>query len=532
MAPKRRFLLLLWGLTLFVHGVSSLCNVTCSTDYNVSLNCSCSGWAPTHSVPLEVKCRDGELEVTGSCEVKPPESWCVMYPEMLYEIASIGTTCTGTVARQGDQEIMHASESSSWDLSDVVKPLPPVDVQVTNSDGFYNITWDKDQMNQDDCLIYSVRVRNSKDLSKEPAHSLSVHEKYFLLDHNKLHLHVNYTVDIKAKMCGIIYNGPWSEWSSPAEWRTIRAPAETEGINGFWWYAGLPVIPVLALLWLGYSKKLYWQKKIQLITFIPTPSEFFKPLYQNNGGDFKEWVKPVFSEHDYVRISPQIQPTSEKRHSVLEWKNEKQSYSGDNEMKQAGHFLHMLQPHSSSLLLFQDGASSQGTSHSAGHIFIHTVTLSGEEEFEAEVALQGSFEEDNRQQAGFDLEEPQISRLERQSGILPHQENQISNDISAENIIFQPHAQPNEPERVSLDSFASHEQSEDGYPHVDLDTIDSGFGECSSPGASDSNIAEQIDSDLYRGHKISNSNYVKQWMISSTIQEDSSNSENDLHETQ
>lgn len=240
-------------------------------------------------------------------------------------------------------------------------------------------------------------------------------------------------------------------------------------------------------------------------------------------------MKPVFREYDYLRVNRHVQ-TSEKQHDVLQWNNEKQSYSGDNEMKQGGHFLHMLQPHSNSLLFFQDGGSSQGTGHSTGHISIHTVTLSGEEESEEEVVSQISLEEDNREHAGYDLEEPQISRLHRQSGILPHHENQISNAV--ENINFEPRAQPNEPERVSLDSFVSNEQSEDGYPHVDLDTIDSGFGECSSPGASDSNIAEQMHSDLYHEHKNSNSNYVKQWMICSTIHEDSSNLENEPNESQ
>lgn len=238
---------------------------------------------------------------------------------------------------------------------------------------------------------------------------------------------------------------------------------------------------------------------------------------------------------------------SEKQHDVLQWNNEKQSYSEDTETKQGGHFLHMLQPHSNSLLFFQDSGSSQGTGHSTGHISIHTVTLSGEDEFEEEVVSQssvntlrsyrdgesfGSFEEDNREHAGYDLEEHQMSRLDRQSGRLPQHENQISNDLSVENRNFEPRVQLNEPERVSLDSFASNEQSEDGYPRVDLDTMDSGFGECTSPGASDSNIAEQIDSDVFREHKSSNSNYVKQWMICSTIHEDSSNSENELHETQ
>ncbi|XP_038566615.1 interleukin 21 receptor, tandem duplicate 1 isoform X1 [Micropterus salmoides] len=548
MALKSVLLLLLWDLHLFIYGVTSLCKVTCSTDYSVSLNCSCAGSVPTHPVILEVKCwySDGQLNVTGSCEVTPLQSWCIMYPEMLEDVASIGTMCTAS--QQGDHVLMNASESSSWALSDVVKPPPPFDVQVTNTDGFYNITWNYDP--PEDCLTYTVRIRESKDLSKEPAYSLLVEQKHILLDPKKLQPRVNYTVDVQGKYCpGFLYAGPWSEWSSTGEWRTTGTSAEIDGSKGFWWC--VPILPVvllvLALLLLGYLQKTYWQKKFQLITYIPRANDFFKPLYHNYGGNFKEWVKPVFSEYDYLKINSHVQMMSEKQHDVLQWDNEKQSCSKDNQMKQGGNFLHMLQSHSNSLLLFQDGGSLQGTGHSTGHISIHTVTLSGEEELEDEVVSQssvntlrsyqdgesfGSFEKDNREHAGYDLEEPQMSRMDRQSGRLSHHENQISNGLSVERINFQPRVQLNEPERVSLDSFASNEQSEDGYPHVDLDTMDSGFGECSSPGASDSNIAEQIDSNLFHEHKSSNSNYVKQWMICSTIDEDSSNSENKLHETQ
>lgn len=230
----------------------------------------------------------------------------------------------------------------------------------------------------------------------------------------------------------------------------------------------------------------------------------------------------------------------EKQHDSLHWNNEKQSYSED-----AGHFLHMLQPHSNALLRFQDDGGSQGTGHSTGHISIHTVTLSGEELEEEAVSQSsintlrsyhdgesfGSFEDDNREHAGYNLGEPSLFRLNRQSRILPQHENQISNDLSVGSLNFQPRAEVNEAERVSLDSFSSNGQLEDGYPHVDLDTIDSGFVECSSPGASDSSTAEQIDSDLFIEHKNSNSNYVKQWMICSTIQEDST-SDSELYETQ
>ncbi|GLD53129.1 interleukin-21 receptor-like protein [Lates japonicus] len=343
-----------------------------------------------------------------------------------------------------------------------------------------------------------------------------------------------------------LYRGPWSEWSTTTEWRTTGTNVEDEGLGEYLWVSYLGIIPLIVFLLLVYLKRTFLQKKLQLITFIPRPNEFFKPLYHNYEGNFKEWVKPVFSEYDYLRVNSHVQTMSEKQHDILQWNNEKQSYSDDIETKEGGHLLHMLQPHNNLLLHFQNGSSSQGTSHSMGHISIHTVTLSGEEG-EDEVMSQGSintlrsyqngesfgsFEEDNREHAGYDLEAPQLSRMDRQSGILPQHENQISNELSVENINFQPHAQFNEPERLSLDSFASNEQSEDGYPHVDLDTIDSGFVECSSPGASDSNTGEQMECDLFYDHKNSNSNYVKQWMICNTIQEDSSNSENELHEMQ
>ncbi|XP_039972841.1 uncharacterized protein LOC120783737 isoform X2 [Xiphias gladius] len=465
-----------------------------------------------------------------------------MHLEDLYLVASIGSKCSVTVSQQDDQGINRTYKSASWSLSDVVKPQPLSKVQVTNTDGFYNITWDNH--NEKDCLIYNVRIRESKDLSKDPVYLLLIETKYIQLDHNKLQPKVNYTVDVQAKMCpDNVYRGPWSEWSATAEWRTTETSVEVEGYNGTWLYISFGFIFVLGFL---YLQKLCLQKRIQLITYIPKPNEFFKPLYHDYGGNFKEWVKPVFTEYDYLRINSHVQMMGEKQHDILQWNNEAQSYSEDNETKQGGHFLHMLQPHSNSPLHFQDGGSSQGTSHSMGHISIHTVTLSGEE-FEEEVMSQssvntlrsfqdgesfGSFEEDNREHAGYDLEGPQLSRMDRQSGMLPQHENQVSNKLSVENLNFQPHAQFNEPERLSLDSFASNEQSEDGYPHVDLDTIDSGFVECSSPGASDSNRGEQIDSDLFHEHKNSNSNYVKQWMICNTIQENSSNSENEQRETQ
>ncbi|KAF7657806.1 hypothetical protein LDENG_00022040 [Lucifuga dentata] len=514
MAVQLTFLLLLLDVFLLIHYVASLCNVTCTTDYKTSLNCSCSGSVPSFPIQLEANCRTEEQEVNGSCEVKPPQSWCVMHPQCFDCVTSVETNCTTSVHHRDGQVGMMKSESSSWILSEMVKPLQPFNVQVTTGDRFFNITWDINN-HLEEPLTYNVRIRANKDLSKDPVYSLSVDQNFMLIYDEKLQPQTKYTVDVQAKMSPqAIYEGPWSEWSSPAE---LETSGMTEGADARWWYFSFSVIFLLGLLILGYSQKMFWLKRLRVITYIPRPNEFFKPLYSAHEGKFEDWVRPVFSEYDILMINTPVEVMSKKKQDALYWSTEKQSYGGDDDAKEDGCFLHSLQPHGDSLLQCQDCSSLHGTGHSTGHISIHTVTLSGEEESEEENVSRrsinsirsyqdGSFEEENREHAGYDLEESQVSRLHRQNRILP--------DMN-----FPQQAQFIEEERVSLDSFVSNEQSEDGYPRMDLDTIDSGFGEpeCRSPAASESSMAEQTNSDLFH----ENSNYVKQWMISSTLQEDS-----------
>lgn len=76
------------------------------TDYNTLFIC-CRG--------------EDHFEVNGSCEVKPPQSWCVMFPERFDDVVSIGTACNSTVIQHDDSVIMNATESSSWALSNVGK---------------------------------------------------------------------------------------------------------------------------------------------------------------------------------------------------------------------------------------------------------------------------------------------------------------------------------------------------------------------------------------------------------------------------
>lgn len=199
-------------------------------------------------------------------------------------------------------------------------------------------------------------------------------------------------------------------------------------------------------------------------------------------------------------------------HDILQLNGEKQSCTENKEVKQNGRLFHELQAQDSSLLPCQDGSRDW-----IGHISIHTVTLSEEEGFEDEGTSQSSacvlgsdqdresfglFGADREEQADYGLEEAGSGLLLR----LQHQADHHSSAGDNQGLL---HIQFFEEERASLDSLALNEQSDDGYPHVDLDTIDSGFGECNSPGASSG--AQQTVS--LHEHINLHSNYVKQWMV-------------------
>lgn len=242
----------------------------------------------------------------------------------------------------------------------------------------------------------------------------------------------------------------------------------------------------------------------------------------------QKWVRPVFSESDLLVMNTPSQVMTEKHlevHRLSCRSLDRNSSIGENHQGDRGQgriSILGLPPHSSSLLYF-DGGSGHGTTHSTGHVSIDTVTVSGEEE-----AVSGRSRQTNRSSqvgASFcpytgDRREGDLlaskadeeGRVSRQSG--------GRRSIGMLAMEWQPQGRDIEPEQISLDS------SEDGYPRVDLDTIDSGFVEsdCSSPVNTDFDVEQQIDSALLSGVGNSHSNYVKQWVACNTVQVDSSNS--------
>nr|XP_061789072.1 interleukin-21 receptor-like [Nerophis lumbriciformis] len=419
---------MLWSLALYSQSVdSSICNVTCFTDYKILVNCSCAG-VPARQLRLRVNCSDGELTAADGCHVTPPRSWCVTYPAALYDIAAVGTECTTAVGTQEGPD----SEFSSWALYDAVKPPPPYNVRVTgSSDDSYNITWEHDDAEYG-CLQYSLRIRGP---SLNPARSFPVDATFLTVRRESLPPQAEFRADVRGKLCpDNPAQGPWSEWSSSVNWTPASIKSADIPVRGSRLPALLVVLVTVAALLLACSRNPLLLKRIRMSTYVSRPHDFFKPLYLNYGGDFKEWVKPTFSEHDLLRNTSPTDPTATVDKPISQ---------GD---------------HDDTPRLLRCPILSMGK----GHVSIHTVTVQ---------------EDDDN---GPDFEPPA-------------EEDALSDDGEAEKSCL----------------------SDDGYPRLDLDTADSGFGECASPTQSSSGQpADFLDDGL-----ISRSNYVKQWIMGNDAQD-------------
>uniref|UniRef100_W5K656 Fibronectin type-III domain-containing protein n=1 Tax=Astyanax mexicanus TaxID=7994 RepID=W5K656_ASTMX len=453
----------------------AVCDVSCTTDYFTMLNCSLS------AVAGPVEC-DNET-VAGSCVIRPPSRWCTIKPEDFFLMAEHDTICTLTA--KFTPKLLFFSLF-------IVKPLQPFNLTLTQRNGSEDLVlswvmpYKSEGYGLEDEMMYAVCLRLKDDQSKY----LEIECK--LLSPGQL-----YVASVQATV-----NSPsfppsqWSEWSSSIE---LTCPN-----------TGKPTRSILLALKCSCSHFNINQgrlKKLAQFQYIPNPQDFFKPLYHTYQGDFKKWVGPVltFNSFDILEKSVPLQVLS----------------------RSSWHLLSLLNPGSSKRYFFGD--SSLGTVRSSGHISMDTVTVSGQEGTMSDWTggsggaggsggSGGSGSDRNRPDPGT-LRAPGVSdeedvlEFDGNDGL---EERLFVNDM--DNI-----------EVISLDSYSSNEQSDDGYPQVglDLDTIDSGFleSDCSSPVNSECDGSEQMEAALLGGGIASHSNYVKQWVsLRPSSEEDLSNS--------
>ncbi|TRY86247.1 hypothetical protein DNTS_015823 [Danionella cerebrum] len=487
------FLLFLCGL--FPYYSTAACVVNCTTDFISRLNCTAPVSQGTAACEVLADCRDEFNVVNGNCSIRAPQSWCIMEPEGLDMIMSFDTNCsfrTTQVAKEGDLEMR---ESDPILLYKSIKLKQPFNLKVTNTNEGFNLTWDVAYI--DEKLSYRVRVR-TRGSKKEQTYIFDQEQQSMGILSENLQPGNQYVADVQVAVNPQWFTSMWSEWSDSTEWTTDSAEPEQ-------YYLLLLVLPVLILVLLVYSGKLAGIKKRSLWQRIPSPQEYFTPLYHTYQGDFKKWVGPIltFSSMDVLEKSTPLQVMCVKP------LNEPDEQPIRNEAEQD-----TCLPKQNTSKLYFLGSRSPDFTHSGGHISVDTVVVSGQE------GIMGNWSGNSSRQ---NLDDRQRDPNNIQP-LLPDASGSLQG-LDCDDWHLQEHYLENM-EQVSLDSYSSNEQSEDGYPRMelDLDTIDSGFleSECSSPSAFDGK--EQMETLLMEGVGESRSNYVKQSVDFTAIRVDAHSS--------
>ncbi|XDV12659.1 hypothetical protein PO909_001264 [Leuciscus waleckii] len=508
MALWQAIFLLVCGL---IECNDAVCSVTCTTDFISKLNCSNSDSAGTASCDIVADCWDEYSAVKGNCSIKSPQSWCTMEPEDVDGVIGLyDTNCSIKVkqmAKQGNMEILTRRYSEEIVLYKSIKPTQPFNLRIAKIDGGFNLTWEVAYEGEDLCkkLYYRVRLRTKSDPDeKGHIYITQQNQQSMVIISEKLLPGRQYVADIQAAVHPRWFTSMWSEWSNSVEWTSD--PPETDQ-----YYFLLLALPLVAVVLLVYSGKLGGIKKPTLWQHIPSPYEYFKPLYHTHQGDFKRWVGPVltFNNFDFHEKSTTFQVLCESKQNDSS-EEPSNSRNGEQDFGLAGQ--------NSSKLYFL-GGNSNSVAHSGGHISMDTVTVSGQEG----VVADWSGDSRRRSLVDFldvkDTNERAAEVADRQP-LVPEGSGSLQG-LDCDDWHLQEHDLENI-EQVSLDSYGSNEESDDGYPQMglDLDTIDSGFleSDCSSPSAFDGN--EQIETDSLDGVGGSHSNYVKQWVAFTAVQVD------------
>ncbi|XP_051572239.1 interleukin-21 receptor-like [Myxocyprinus asiaticus] len=494
----------------------SMCNVTCTTDFISMLNCSNSDLAGTASCVIVADCRDEYNAVNASCSIKSPQSWCTMESEDHEIIMTYDTNCSITITQmtqQGGIESPSNLHSNKMVLYKSIKLKKPFNLRIEEFDMGFNLTWEVAYTEHElyEQLYYRVRLRTKGDLEeKEQIYVLQQNQQSMVIISESLLPGRHYVADIQVAVNPSWVKSMWSDWSNSVEW-TSDAP----GLEQYYFLL-LMAVPVVMMVVLLYSGKLGGIKKLTLWQHIPSPHDYFKPLYHTYQGDFKKWVGPVltFNNYDVLEKSATLQVLCDKQQS------ESSEESGNHRNSQQDSSPFSLASQNSSKLYFL-GSNSHGVTHSGGHISMDTVTVSDQEGIMADWSGEShrrSLEDFLNSKEGNQI---LLEVADGQPGALGPDRRGSLQALDCDDWHLQEHDLENI-EQVSLDSYSSNEQSDDGYPQMglDLDTIDSGFleSDCSSPSAFDGN--EQIETSSLDGVERFHSNYVKQWVAFTAVQVD------------
>ncbi|XP_029803091.1 interleukin-21 receptor [Suricata suricatta] len=300
-----------WAAPLFLlmlRGAWGCLDLVCYTDYFKTVTCTLGTWTlPLGTLTLTWQDLYGELvdEVT-SCSLRwsthnatHTEYTCHMdvFHFMADDIFSVNMT---------DPSGNYSQECGSFVLAKSIKPSPPFNVTVTFSE-HYNVSWDSshDSYPLKGKLQHELRYRKQGDpwaLSPQRKR-ISVDSRSVSLLPLEFRLNTDYEFQVRSgPQPGSSFQGTWSEWSDPVTFRT--PPEELKGGGHIHLLYIFPVI--IVIVFLGLKIDLPWRLCKEWVQ-VPSPEQFFKPLYVSHSGDFKKWVGTPFtaSSLELVPWSPE-----------------------------------------------------------------------------------------------------------------------------------------------------------------------------------------------------------------------------------
>ncbi|KAL4624388.1 interleukin-21 receptor-like [Arapaima gigas] len=511
--------LAVWAL--FQH-TTSACRVSCSNDYISSLNCTCLEEVPSYPFAFVAECWDEIEKTNSSCSVTAPSRWCTLELDSEFVIGA-DIQCKIRAASQEGDWATEEHHSTLISLMNHIKPRPPFNLTLTQNSQNFTVFWEMVYTSDtyyylNNQLMYRVRIRAKNSSHKDLSKVVTIREdrRYLEVIKGTLQRGETYVVDVQARPDFHYFaTGYWSEWSSAVE-------LQVEGKSPHHPNTGTEKTkvvdePIRSTVMLSVDK-MAWLYKINV--HIPSPEDYFKPLYGIYGGDFTKWVGPafVFGERDFLEKNMVLPVVNGKPVNPLPKCEPESKDSG------AGCAL------KNSLLGIMSGESSSGgqaTQSSRGRISIDTVMVLEE----AGTGPKGCFDSyrgifaypayrlgenlgcEGKALLGAESKKEAVissGRVSDGDGV----PRGLSAPLGLYDLEWGLSDGASELERLSLDSFGSGERSEDGYPNVvlDLDTIDSGFleSDCGSPVRSE--FGDKEETEVPHQH----SNYVKQWVTTSS----------------
>ncbi|XP_062957379.1 interleukin-21 receptor [Cynocephalus volans] len=309
-------------LLLMLQGGWGCPDLVCYTDYLQTITCILEMWTlhpSTFTLTWEDPYGELEDEVT-SCSLHRSthnathaKYTCHMdvFRFMADDIFSVNMT---------DRSGNHSQECGSFVLAESIKPAPPFNVTVTFS-GLYNVSWRSDY---EDPAFYALRGKLQYELqyrNRGDPWALSPSRKLISVDSRSVSLlplefrkDSSYELQIRASpQPGSSFQGTWSEWSDPVIFQT--QPEELkEGWDLRLLLLLVLVVMVPTLVFLGLKIHLPW--RLWRKVWVPSPEQFFLPLYEGHHGDFKKWVGAPFTAS-----SLELRPCSPGKPSTLETHN-------------------------------------------------------------------------------------------------------------------------------------------------------------------------------------------------------------------